>query len=103
MKFFTVSTLSKIDYDFSVETLKHGAFVSFDAALVRLKEVVEKFKAKHQDDFETYSDEEEYPDEDSGALVVTEDYEAGYWCCHFGFEEHYENHQICIDEWEVEE
>lgn len=103
MKIYTVSTLSKIDYDFSVETLKHGAFKSLDAALVRLKEVVEAFKVKHQDDFEEYSDRENYEDEDSGALMIYENFNEGWWVCHYGFEEHYEKHQIYIEEWEVEE
>lgn len=103
MKFFTVTTMSKYDYTFSVETEKHGAFTSFDAALKRLKEVVEKFKENYKDEFEEYSDSELYEDENDGALTIYEDYETGYWSCGFGFEERHESHQICIDEWEAEE
>lgn len=102
MKIFTVTTQSKFDYDFSVETIKHGAFTSFKAALARLKDVVEDFKTAHKEDFEEYSDKENYEDEDSGALVIYEDFDKGYWGCHYGCQEHYESHQICIDEWEVE-
>lgn len=102
MKIFTVTTQSKFDYDFSVETIKHGAFTSFEAALERLKDVVEDFKMAHKKPFDRYSDKEYYPDEESGCLVIYEDYENGYWGCHYGYEEHYECHQICIDEWEVE-
>lgn len=102
MKFFTVTTMSKCDYAFSVETEKHGAFTSFDAALKRLKEVVEKFKKDYKGEFEEYSNSEYYENEDDGALTIYEDYETGYWFCGFGFEERHEEHQVCIDEWEVE-
>ena len=103
MKFYTVTTQSKFDYTFSVETEKHGAFMNFDAALNKLKEVVEKFKKEYKEEFKEYSNSEYYEDENDGALTVCEDYETGYWFCGFGFEEHHEEHQICIDEWEVEE
>lgn len=103
MKFFTVTTQSKIDYDFSATTIKHGAFTSFDAALKRLKDVVEDFKMAHRKDFEKYSNKEYYENETEGALVVYEDFERGYWGCEYGLQEHHEGHQICIDVWEVEE
>ena len=99
MKIFTVTTQSKIDYDFSVTTIKHGAFTNFEAALKRLKDVVEDFKMAHRKDFEEYSNKGYY----EGALVIYEDFEKGYWGCDYGFQEHHEEHHICIDEWEVEE
>lgn len=100
---YVVSTQSKIDYDFSVEDIRHGGFRSFDHALERLKEIVEAFKKKHQKDFEKYSDAELYPDEDSGALVITEDFEDGYWSCRFGYQEDYECHIIYIDKIAIED
>lgn len=106
--FYTVSTTSKVDYDFSVTCTKHGAFTSFAAAVERLKQVVEKFKEEHKKELEKYSDENAYPvpgdnDEYNGSLIITEEFALGYWCCTFGCDEHYEEHQICVDEWEIEE
>ena len=102
-KVYTVTTLSKCDYSFSVETKKHGAFTSFESALTRLKEVVEKFKKSYEKEFEEYSNVEIYDNEQDGLLTIYEDYETGYWFCSFGFEERHESHCITIDEWEIEE
>lgn len=102
-KIYTVTTLSKVDYDFSVEVKRHGAFESFDKAVKRLKSVVKDFKNKYIGDYEKYSNTEKYPDEESGAWTVIEDFENGYWRVSFGYEEDYELHQICIDEYKVED
>ena len=100
---YAVTTLSQDDYDFSVTMLKHGAFEKRENALARLKEVVAKFKENYQNEFEKYSNEDDYPNEESGALVIEDDIEQlGYWRCSFGFEEHHQTHQITIEEWEME-
>jgi len=102
-KIYTVITLSKIDYDFSVQVIQHGAFEDFNNAVKRFKSVVEEFKKEYVEEFERYSDEERYPDEEYGAWTVIEDLENGYWRVSFGFEEHYECHQICIGEYKIED
>jgi hypothetical protein len=103
MKIYTVSTLSKRDFCFLTEEIKNGAFTSFDSALKRLKETVKKFKKDYKDEFKEYSKADYCKDEEDGALTIHEDYETGYWFCGFGFEDRHEEHQIYIDEWEVEE
>ena len=101
-KIYTVTTLSKADYDFSVEMLKHGAFESFDKAVEKLKSVVKDFKQRYVKIFEKYSNIENYPDEESGAWTETIDFDAGYWHVSFGYDEHYESHHICVDEYKIE-
>lgn len=102
-KVYVVTTLSKYDYDFSVITLKHGAFLNHSNALKKLLEVVEEFKKVNAGKLNTYSDNFEHPDEKSGVLVITEDFENGYWCCTYGTGDDYECHQICISEFDIED
>lgn len=107
MKIYTVTKMSKIDYDFSVTTTTHGAFLNFDNAVKRLKEVVEKFKKSIKNDIEKYSNIDIYPDEENGLYTedeeIDEKFNDGYWECHFGCQEHYEFHCIAIDEYEIED
>lgn len=102
-KIYVVTTQSQCDYDFSVTTLKHGAFFDPQNALNRLIEVVKTFKSNHEYEFNKYSNKECYVDELNGALVETEDFENGYWSCSFGFQDDHQCHSICIDEFNVED
>lgn len=102
MKIYTVSTMSKIDYDFSVEVIKHGAFASFESAHEQWERAVAEFKYDHWRDIDKYSNKEIYQDEEFGALYMETDDEHGYFCCNFGFEQDFESHQICIDEWDLD-
>ena len=103
MKIYVVSSMDKIDYDFSVEMHKHGCFrpSSRDKAIAKAKEVFESLKYLYEEEIEQYSDKEEYPDEDSGAVYIEEDDEYGYYEISFGTEEHHECHCVYVDEYEV--
>lgn len=99
MKVYTVQYQHKSDYDFSVELTNHGCFKDKEDAIDALRKVAEEVKEKYADDMETYSDEEEYPDEDSGALYIEEDDNIFYMS--FGYQEWHESHTVWFDEWEV--
>lgn len=103
MKMYVVSSMSKYYYDFSVETRKHGCFrpESRDKAIAKAREFFEHLKNVCKEDIDEYSNEEEYPDEDSGALYIEEDDEYGYYQISFGTEEHHECHCVYVDEYEV--
>lgn len=105
MKIYTVISTDKIDYDFSVEQRKHGCFLDRNKALQCAKEGFEAAKKIYADDMKKYSNNELYQDDewDSGALWVEEDYEGGYYCISYGADENYESHQICVDEWIVQD
>ena len=102
-KIYVVMTQGKVDYDFSVTTLKHGAFNKFKNAVERLKKEIEAFKIKHAADYKRYSNADEYEDEDNGAWTEYQDFEKGYWCVTFGYDKWYESHQITIEEFEMED
>lgn len=104
MTIYVVSSMSKYDYDFSVETRKHGCFRpgSRDKAIAKAREVFEYLKSTCEEEIEEYSNEEEYPDEDSGALYIEEDDEFGYYQISFGTEEKHECHCVYVDEYELE-
>ena len=102
MKIYVVTTQSQYDYDFSVATLKHGAFFYHENALRQLLQQIKKFKTAHKDDKKEYTNKELYREEGDGAWTEFSDLEHGYWCVSFGFEEHHECHQICIDEFELD-
>lgn len=46
-----------------------------------------------------YSNKEEYPDEESGGIFMSQDDENGYFVCGYGFQEDHQVCVICIDEW----
>ena len=105
MKIYTVMSTDRRDYDISFEQRKLGCFKSKDKALKCAKEGFEEIKKLYAEEMEKYSDKELYPDDewDSGALWIEADYEGGYYCISYGADENYESHQVCVDEWEVEE
>lgn len=105
MKIYTVESTDKIDYDFSIEQHKLGCFMDRNKALKCAKEGFENIKKIFAKEMEKYSDNELYPsdDWDSGALWVEEDYEGGYYCISYGADENYESHQVCVEEWSVED
>ena len=92
-KIYTVTITSRSDYDFSVTMTKHGAFRNYIDAVIRLMEVVRK----SIDSYWQSAKSKGY------ALEIMDDCENGYWKCWFGEDEDYELHQICIDEYEIEE
>lgn len=103
MKIYTVERIDKYDYDFSVEISKHGCFTNKEKAVQKAKLVYESMCGAYKDEMIKYSDEVCYEDEASGKLYVEEDAENGYYCIAFGFEEHYECHNVAVEEWELEE
>lgn len=105
MKVYTVMSTDRIDYDISFEQRKLGCFYDRNKALQRAKEEFEKVKEIYAKEMQKYSNKELYPDDDwdNGALWVEEDYESGYYCISYGADENYESHQICVDEWIIED
>ena len=103
MKVYTVTQMDKIDYDFSVTLTKHGCFKEKKEAITEAKEVFKQLRVNNSEEIIIYSDEDDYPDEGSGAYCQVVDNEAGYYSMAFGFEENYEFHSVAVDEWDVEE
>ena len=103
MKIYTVTTTEKIDYDFWMNYYKIGAFKKFKNALIKWHDVIELFKISHKQDIIKYSNKEEYPDEESGGIFMSQDDENGYFVCGYGFQEDHQVCVICIDEWEVDD
>lgn len=101
MKAYLVSSLSKIDYDFSVYEGYHGVFFDEKKAIEKAKEEFEKLKVENADDIKRYSNEEEYRDISEGALIIEEDPE--YYYMSYGFEEHYEMHSVSVNEVEIKD
>ena len=99
MKVYTVHAQHTFDYDFSVEQTNHGCFKNEADAIEMLKNVASTIKEKYEDKMKEYSDKEDYPDEDSGALYIEEDNRIFYMC--FGYQEDRESHTAWIDEWKV--
>ena len=102
VKIYTVSSMSKIDYDFSVEICNHGAFVNKADAIECAKSEFEQIKKDHAGDIIEYSDIEVYT-ELNGILYMEEDDEYGYYCVSFGAFERYECHSAYVEEWELTE
>lgn len=105
MRIYTVERTDKVDYDITFEQRKLGCFLDKNKALQCAKEGFERVKKIYAKDMEKYSDAKLYPpdDWDSGALWVEEDYDTGYYCISYGADENYESHQVCVEEWTVEE
>ena len=105
MKVYTVESTDRIDYDISFEQRKLGCFYDRNKAFQRAKEGFEKVKEIYSKEMQKYSNKELYPDDDwdSGALRIEEDYECGYYCISYGADENYESHQVCVEEWTVED
>ena len=103
MKIYTVSSMSKLDYDFSVSICNHGAFVNKADAIECAKREFEKTKQDHAGDIIKYSDKEIYTEEYNGALYMEEDDEYGYYCVSFGAFERYECHSVYVETWELTE
>lgn len=104
MVIYVVSSMSKYDYDFSVETQKHGCFrpTSRDKAITKAREVFESMMNEFDEEIKKYGNKEEYPDEDFGALHIEAYDEYGYYQISFGAREHYECHSVYVDEYELE-
>lgn len=101
MKIYTVQRMDKYDYDFSVELRKCGCFTDKEKAKEKAKSVYKKMCGEYEDDMLEYSDTDMYEDPDEGALDVEEDDENGYYKISFGYQEHYEMHNVAIDEWDL--
>lgn len=102
MKIYTVQRIDKIDYDFSVTTLKRGCFSNRNEALKRAKKEFEQLKNTFADEIDEYSNEEEYSDVSEGALEMIEYPENGFYRISFGFEEDFEVHTIEVEEWDLD-
>jgi hypothetical protein len=103
MKVYTVQRENKIDYDFSVELLNIGCYADRADAIASVKREYESMREEFESEIEEYSNTELYdPNEyGSGALFTEEDYEHGYGCISYGYQEKYESHIVWVDEWEV--
>jgi len=102
MKIYTVQRMDKYDYDFSVQLRKCGCFTDKEKAKEKAKSVYKGMCAEYEDEMTEYSDTDMYEDPDEGALDVEEDDENGYYRISFGYQEHYEMHNVAIDEWDLE-
>lgn len=101
MVIYTVQSMDKYDYDFSVEIGKHGAYQEKEDALEAAKEEFKKLKLSLAKELVLYSDDDDYPDEDSGRVQIETDEERGYYRISFGYQEDYECHSIAVDEWKL--
>lgn len=94
---YTVEITHRIDYDFSFEQRKMGCFYDKSKAVQRAKNgfaMLKKILANKID---------QYDNAESGATWIEEDDDTGYYCISFGEDEEYESHQICVEEWFIEE
>ena len=105
MVVYTVERIEKEALDCSIEMRKLGCFLDKEKALQCAKEGFEEAKEIWADEIKKYSNEELYPSDDwnSGALWVEADYEGGYYCISYGADENYESHQVCVEEWTVQD
>lgn len=87
MELYAVVKQSKYDYDFSVETVKHGIFVNRMDAICRAKAVFESLQ--------------EPGDEELENLEYDIDEEIGYFEMSFGYEEDYESHIVSVEEFKL--
>lgn len=87
MELYAVVKQSKYDYDFSVDTTKHGIFVNKIEAICKAKAVFERLK--------------EPGDEELENLEYEIDEENGYFCMSFGYEEDYESHCVTVESFEL--
>ena len=94
---YTIEITHRKDYDFSFEQRKMGCFYDKDKAISRAKNGFAVLKNMLANQIERYQDEE------SGATWIEEDDDTGYYCISFGEDEEYESHQICVEEWFIEE
>lgn len=83
MELYAVVKQSKYDYDFSVETVKHGIFVNKMEAICRAKTVFESLKEPGDDELENLEFE---IDEDNGYFEMS-----------FGYEEDFESHCVTVE------
>ena len=103
MEVYTVESTDKIDYDFSFEQRKLGCFKDRNKAIQCAKEGFEEVKKRFAKEMKEYSNEDEYPSDEPGALWIEADDNTGYYCISFGVEENYESHQVCVEEWTVQD
>lgn len=101
MEIYTVQSMDKYDYDFSVEIRKHGAYQNKEDAIEEAKERFKKLKLSLAKELVLYSDDDDYPDEDSGRVQIEADNENGYYRISFGYQEDYECHSIAVDKWKL--
>jgi hypothetical protein len=87
MELYAVVKQSKYDYDFSVETVKHGIFVNRMDAICKAKAVFESLQ--------------EPGDEELENLEYDIDEEIGYFEMSFGYEEDYESHIVSVEEFKL--
>lgn len=99
MKVYNVSSMTRVDYDFSVLTYNKGCYFKMEDAIKRKEEVVKEFKKLFAEEIEHYGNENEYKDVSDGALYIEED--DVYFQMEYGFEEDHVVHQVWIDELEV--
>jgi hypothetical protein len=87
MELYAVVKQSKYDYDFSVESTKHGIYVNKMEAICRVKTVFESLQ--------------EPGDEELENLEYDIDEENGYFAMSFGYEEDYEIHCVTVEKFEL--
>lgn len=97
MKVYTVESTDRLDYDFSFEQRKLGCFYDRNKAIQRAKEEFKEVKKNFAKEIK------EYKNAESGATWIEEDDKIGYYCVSFGEDEFYESHQVCVEEWAIED
>lgn len=99
MKVYNVMSMSKYDYDFSVNLHQNGCYANKQDAINQKEKVVAFYKNIFSEEIEKYGDKELYPERDGAALYIED--EEIYFAMSYGSDEHHAIHQVWIDELEV--
>jgi hypothetical protein len=97
MELYAVVKQSKYDYDFSVDTTKHGIFVNKVEAINKAKVVFEKLKEECAENIEKYTYNEDNILDESEEIEFEIDEENGYFEMSFGYEEDHESHCVTVE------
>lgn len=99
MKVYNVMSMSKYDYDFSVNLHQNGCYANKQDAINQKEKEVAFYKNIFSEEIEKYGDKELYPESDGAALYIEDD--EIYFEMSYGSDEHHAIHQVWIDELEV--
>ena len=99
MKVYNVMSMSKYDYDFSVNLHQLGCYANKKDAISKKEEIATNFTNIFSEEIEMYGDKELYPEGDGAALYIEDD--EIYFEMSYGNDEHQAVHQVWIDELEV--
>lgn len=102
LEIYTVQSLHHCFLSGEVWNENHGAHTNRDMAIQEARTVYAQMKEAYEADIAKYSDENLYPDADSGKVMFFDDAEIG----HFGFvfgkgTGREQNHFVSVDAWSV--